>query len=339
MSRVIRFQQFGPAEVLVYETAPTPQPAAGEVLIRVEAIGVSWNDVLWRQDLAPEHARLPAGLGSELAGEVIAVGDGVDDLPVGCRVASFPAHSPNRYPAYGDCMLMPHTALTRYPDVLSPVEASVHYTPLLIAYFAFTELARLKAGQRVLITAASQCFGPAAIQLAKALGAEVIASTARADDRDYLLELGATQVILTEEQDLVSRIAKITDGRGVEVVFDALGGPQMALLGDVMAPCGRLILYGLNGGNQTPFPACAAFKKNFKFHVHCIHDFTGLPEMGIPQEGEVLRRALTHLNQLTADRLLQPQIDRVFAFNDVQQAHRYMETCPNRGRVVLKVGE
>lgn len=100
MSRVIRFHQFGPPEVLKCEELPTPAPAAGEVLVRVQAIGVSWKDVLWRQNLAPEQAALPSGLGFELAGEVLAVGAGVGDLPLGSRVASFPAHTPeSRRPA------------------------------------------------------------------------------------------------------------------------------------------------------------------------------------------------------------------------------------------------
>lgn len=107
MSRVIRFHQFGPPEVLKCEELPTPAPAAGEVLVRVQAIGVSWKDVLWRQNLAPEQAALPSGLGFELAGEVLAVGAGVGDLPLGSRVASFPAHTPDHYPAYGDVVLMP----------------------------------------------------------------------------------------------------------------------------------------------------------------------------------------------------------------------------------------
>ncbi|MBV2206367.1 MAG: alcohol dehydrogenase catalytic domain-containing protein, partial [Pseudomonas sp.] len=83
MSRIIRFHQFGPADVLRFEERDTPVPGPGEVLLAVHAIGVSWNDVLWRQDLAPRHARLPAGLGSEVAGEVIAVGADVQGFAVG----------------------------------------------------------------------------------------------------------------------------------------------------------------------------------------------------------------------------------------------------------------
>lgn len=134
MSRTIRFHQFGPAEVLKVEEQPVASPAPGEVQVRVQAIGVSWYDVLWRQNLASTQARLPAGLGYEMAGVVTALGEGVDDLHVGDKVASFPAADANQHPVYGESIVMPRLALTRYPDVLTPVEASVHYTPYLVAY-------------------------------------------------------------------------------------------------------------------------------------------------------------------------------------------------------------
>lgn len=337
MSRIIRFHQFGPAEVLRYEQQEIPKPGPGEVLVKVAAIGVSWNDVLWRQDLAPRHARLPAGLGCEVAGLVEAVGEGVEGFAIGDRVASFPAHDLNDYPLYGEHVRVPQKALVHYPAVLSPIEAAGHYTPSLVAYFALVELAQLEPGQFVLITQARQCTGPTAVQLARALGARVIATCAHSEDREFLLDLGAETVIATEEEDLVGRLDKITGGKGVEVVLDACGGSQMKLLGDVIAPRGKLILYGLNGGNETAFPACAAFKKNFKFFLHCICDFTGQPELGIEQNREAVERALLHLNQLTTDRLLSPQIDRVFPFEEVVAAHQYLESGDARGRVVLRV--
>ena len=144
MSRMIRFHKFGDADVLQYEEVPTPVPGPGEVLVRVQAVGLGWKDVLWRQNLASEQAKLPAGTGFELAGTVAALGDGVSDFDVGTAVAGFPAGTPNRYPTWGDLVLMPSHALTRYPDVLSPVEASVHYTSLLFGYLALIDLAHLK---------------------------------------------------------------------------------------------------------------------------------------------------------------------------------------------------
>lgn len=341
MSRMIRFHQFGEADVLKLEELPTPVPGHGEVLVRTRAIGVSWKDVLWRQNLASESARLPSGVGFEMAGVVEAVGEGVDDLEPGVAVASFPASTPNRYPTWGDQVLLPRSALTRYPDeVLTPVEAAVHYTPLLMGYFALMDLARLKPGQRVLVTEAGHCLAPQTVQLAKALGAVVIASTSDPESRLFLKELGADKIIVTEEQDLVLEVERFTDGQGVEVILDQCAGPQMKLLGDVAAQRGKLILYGLNGGNDAAFPACAAFKKHLQFFRHCVMDFTGGdPESGLERDETAVRRALEHINQLTRDHLLKPSIDRVFEFEDFIEASRYMETCPPGGRVAMRVAD
>ncbi|SFO80249.1 zinc-dependent alcohol dehydrogenase family protein [Pseudomonas borbori] len=335
MSHMIRLHKFGDAEVLQYEELPTPTPGPGEVLVRVQAVGLSWNDVLWRQNLAAEQARLPAGMGSEMAGTIEALGEGVDDLEIGTPVASFPAGTANRYPTWGDLVLMPRYALTRYPQVLSPLQASVHYTALLFAYFALVDLSNLQPGQHVLITEASHCLAPQTVQLAKALGATVIASTSAAGNREFLRELGADKVVVTEEQDLVLEIERYTEGKGVEVILDQCAGQQMKLLGDVAAQRGKLIMCGVNGGNDTAFPACAAFKKHMQFFRHCVLDFTGHPELGIEPNQDAVRRALQHINRLTAEHLLTPVIDKVFAFDDFIAAHRYMETCPNRGRVAL----
>ncbi|WP_048306701.1 zinc-dependent alcohol dehydrogenase family protein [Halomonas sp. PR-M31] len=340
MPRVIRFKRFGPPSVLEYESQAPRAPKSGEVLLATEAVGVNWFDVLRRQNLAPTKACLPAGLGHEMAGRVLALGEGVDDLQIGDRVASLPAHGLDRYGTYGDEILLPRCALTAYPDCLTPIEASVHYAPLLKSYFGLVDLARVRAGENVLITAANQECGPYCIQLVKALGARGIVATAFAKDRDYLLSLGAEQVIVTEEEDLIARIAKLTNGQGVDVVMDGLGGPQMKLLGDVLATRGRLVLHGLQGGNETPFPACAAFERHLQFFVHCLTNFTGHPELGIPQDCAALHRALEDINRMTKEGMLVPQIERVFTFEEVVAAHRYLETqYPRRGRVVLEVSD
>lgn len=339
MSRMIRFHRFGEADVLKLEEVPTPKPAAGEVLIRSEAIGVSWEDVLWRQNLAAEQAKLPAGIGSEVAGVVEAVGEGVEDLDIGARVASFKAHTPNRYPAYGDHVLMPREAVTVYPasNNFTAAEAAVHYTPQLSAYFALANLAGLKSGQTVLVTEAGRCIGGAMVQMAKALGAHVVAATRNAEPHDMLLKLGADKVVLTEEQDLSLAVGAYTHTKGVEVVVDGCGGNKMALLGDIAAPCGKLILYGLDGGNEAAFPAWAAFRKHLQFHRFSLLDFTGHAELGIKPNWPAVTAALKEINQMTARGLLWPIIDRKFAFADFIEAHRHMEAFPHLGRVVLEV--
>ncbi|VTM11385.1 putative oxidoreductase [Pseudomonas aeruginosa] len=145
--------------------------------------------------------------------------------------------------------------------------------------------------------------------------------------------------MVTDEQDLVLEVERFTEGKGVNVILDELGGPQMTLLGDVSATRGKLVLYGCNGGNESAFPACAAFKKHLQFYRHCLMDFTGHPEMGLERNDESVSKALAHIEQLTRDRLLKPVIDRVFEFDQVVEAHRYMETCPKRGRVVIHVAD
>ena len=171
--------------------------------------------------------------------------------------------------------------------------------------------------------------------MAKALGAVVIAATSEGDTRAYLRELGADKVIDTEEQDLVLEVERFTDGKGVEVVLDQCAGPQMKLLGDVAATRGKLILYGVNGGNDAAFPACAAFKKHLQFFRHCVLDFTGQPELGLERDEAAVQRALQRINQMTADRLLKPSIAKSFAFEDFVAANQFMETCPAGGRVVM----
>ncbi|WP_374383177.1 zinc-dependent alcohol dehydrogenase family protein [Dongia sp.] len=339
MSRMIRFHQFGEADVLQMEDVPTPKPGPGEILIRSEAIGVSWEDVLWRQNLASEPAVLPAGIGSEVAGIVTEVGEGVGDLEIGARVATFKAHTPNRYPAYGDHVVMPREAVTTYPasNAFTAAEACVHYTPLLSAYFALANLAHLKSGQNVLVTEAGRCIGGAMVQMAKALGAHVVAATKNAEPHDLLLKLGADKVVLTEEQDLSLAVGSFTHTKGVEVVVDGCGGNQMALLGDVAAPCGKLILYGLDGGNGAAFPAWAAFRKHLQFHRFSLNDFTGHAELGIEPNRPAVAAALTEINEMTAKGLLRPIISRKFPFTEFVAAHRYMEAFPFLGRVVLEI--
>ena len=261
MSRIIRFHQFGPADVLRQEERAGCRPGRGPDR-RARRRRELERRALAAGDLAPRHARLPAGLGSEVAGEVLAVGEGVQGFSVGDR-RRFPAHDLNQYPLYAEHALLPQQALVHYPDMLSASEAAIHYTPMLVSYFALVELAQLEPGQYVLINQAAHCTGPAAVQLAKALGGRVIATCDTSEDRDYLRELGAETVIVTEEEDLVGRLQKLTEGRGVEVVLDACGS-QMKLLGDVMAPLGKLILYGMNGGTR---PRCRSARPSRRTSV------------------------------------------------------------------------
>lgn len=131
-------------------------------------------------------------------------------------------------------------------------------------------------------------------------------------------------------------VERYTEGKGVEVILDQCAGPQMKLLGDIAAPRGKLILYGINGGNDTAFPACAAFKKHLQFFRHCVLDFTGCPELGIEPNNDAVQRALTHINQMTA-----PFADagdrQGVRFRRLRRSASLHGNLPNRGRVALKL--
>lgn len=337
MSRMVRFHEFGGAEVLKVEQVAVPSPGAGEVRIAVQAIGLNWADALWRQNLYIEDATLPAGLGNEAAGVIDAVGSGVSGLAVGDRVAVLPGANQGRYPTYGQSILFPATHVVRYPEQLSSAQAAGAYMAYLTGYFPMFEMARLQRGQTMLVTGASSGTGIAALQMARAAGIAAIATTRTTAKRQALLDAGAAHVVVTQDEDVVDRVLALTHGRGVDLVYDGVGGEQMERLGGVVAQRGWYVLYGLSSGAEFRYPALAQFRKSWRFHVYTVLEFIGSPTMGLPRDEGAFGRALGFVNQGLADGTLQMRIDRSFALDDVVQAHQYLERAGHIGKIVLTV--
>lgn len=335
MARMVRFHEVGGPEVLRVEQVPMPQPGPGEVRIAVQAIGLNRADALWREHRYIEDPVLPSGLGNEAAGVVEALGDGVTGLSVGDRVAVLPGAHQGRYPTYGDHIVFPATHVVRHPPALAAEEAAGAYLAYLTGHLALFELAGLRRGQTVLVTGASSGTGMAALQLARRAGAVPIATTRTAAKRDLLREAGAAEVVVGDEEDTVARVLALTGGRGVDVVYDGVGGTQVQALGDVVAQRGWYVLYGLSGGAEFTYPALAQFRRSWRFHVYTVLEHTGSATMGLPRDEAALRRALDDLNAGLADGSLRVRIDRRFALDDVVQAHRYVEQAGHAGKVVL----
>jgi NADPH:quinone reductase-like Zn-dependent oxidoreductase len=337
MGKRVRFHAFGGADVLKIEQAETPAPGAGEVRIAVQANGLNRADALWREKMYIEDAELPAGLGNEAAGVIDAVGAGVEGLSVGDRVAVLPGAGQGRYPTYGDSILFPATHVVRHPGNLSVAQAAGAYMAYLTGYFPMFEMARLQRGQAVLVTGASSGTGIAALQMARAAGIRAIATTRTGAKRQALLDAGAAHVVVTQDEDVVERVMALTDGQGVELVYDGVGGADVARLGDVVAHRGWYVLYGLSGGAEFAYPAIAQFRKSWHFHVYKVLEFTGAPTMGLPRDEAALGRALAFVDAGLADGTLQVRIDHAFALDDVVQAHQYLERAGHIGKVVLTV--
>src|SRR3984885_11441938 len=230
MSRIIKFAKAGGPEVLEFIEMQISAPGPHEIRIKVKAIGINRAESMWRHDKYVEPVKFPAGLGYDAAGIVDAVGKDVTGLAAGDAVSTIPAYSLNKYFTYGEVILAPAHAVVKHPESLSFAEAASVWMMFLTAYGALVFDAQVKAGDFVIIPAASSSVGLAAIQIANYAGATPIALTRTSAKKQRLLEAGAPHVIATQEQDMLAEVMRITDGNGARVVFDPVGGPDFPKL-------------------------------------------------------------------------------------------------------------
>ncbi|MCA1439857.1 zinc-dependent alcohol dehydrogenase family protein, partial [Ensifer sp. IC4062] len=257
MVRVVRFHELGGPEVLRIEDIDVAGPAPGEVQIRVKALGLNRAEALIRSGAYIETPSLPSGLGLEAAGIVEAVGDGVEGFAPSDAVSVVPPPSMVRWPAYGELASFPARLVVKHPPSLGFEAAAAVWMPYLTAYGALIDIAGLRAGDFVAITAASSSVGLATIEIANRVGATAIAITRTSAKKQALTEFGAAHVIASAEEDLEARLREIAGPAGVRVVFDAVGGPAFEPLTSAMSRGGILIEYGGLSPEPTPFPIFA----------------------------------------------------------------------------------
>lgn len=330
MARIVRFHDHGGPEVLRLETVDVPSPGAGDVRIRVKALGLNRAEALLRAGTYIETPTLPSGLGLEAAGIVDAVGAGVASVSPGDAVSVIPPLSMVRRPAYGDIVIFPESMVVRHPSSLSFEKAAGLWMASLTAYGALIDIAAIKSGEVVAITAASSSVGLAAIQIARSVGAIPIAVTRTSSKRQALLEAGAYHVIASDEENLEAQLTAVAGDRGLRVVFDAVGGPAFWALAAAMARGGILIEYGGLSQEPTPFPLADVLAKHLTLRGYLVHEVTGNP------------RRLDAAKAFIIDRvergLLNPVIDRTFPFEEIIDAHRYLESNRQFGKIIVEVG-
>lgn len=329
MARIVRFHQIGGPEVLKIEQVDVPPPGPGEVRIAVKALGLNRAESMFRSGHYLEQPRFPARLGYEAAGTVEALGEGVQGLKVGDAVSTIPAFSQNQYGVYGDTAIVPAFAVAKHPASLSWAEAAAVWMQYATAYGALIDIAGLKAGDTLLIPAASSSVGIAAIQIARMIGATPVALTRGSSKRKPLLDAGAAHVIATEEQDLVAEAKKLTGGKGARIVFDPVGGPTVAKLTVAMAERGILFLYGALSTEPTPLPLMDVVGKSLTIRGYVLFEITGDP------------RRLERAKKFIADGLsagkLKPVVAKTFSLEQIVEAHRYMESNQQVGKIVVTV--
>lgn len=332
MARIVRFHQLGGPEVLQLEEMPLAAPGEGEVRLQVKALGLNRAEVVFRAGVYIEQAKLPARLGYEAAGMIDAVGPGVEGFQVGDRVSTIPAFSMNQYGVYGESAIAPVHAIARIPNGLSFEQGAAIWMAYLTAYGALVEYAHMKLGDYILLTAASSSVGYAAIQLVKAAGGIVIATTRTHAKKQNLLDAGADYVIATQEEDFVQRTMEITNGHGADVIFDPIAGAFVNQLAEVAAPRTTIFIYGALSMdvNNTPFPMMAALSKGLTVKAYTLFEVTSNPEW--------FERGKAYIYDALATGKLSPIIDsQRFTLNDIVAAHRYMESNQQNGKIVVTV--
>lgn len=326
MSKVVRIHEQGPPEVLRIEDLEVGEPGAGELRLRIEAIGLNRSEAAFRAGQYPVKPKLPTLMGYEAAGVVEALGPEVRDFKPGDRVCVLPTFRFGEYGVYAERAIVPVRSVLQAPPNLGPAECAAIWMQYLTA-MAIIEVTHATLGDYVIIRAASSSVGLAAIQLANWAGATPIAATRRSTKRQDLLAHGAKHVIATEESNLVDEVMKITGGKGARIVFDPVGGPYVDTLAQATAIDGTLFIYGGLSGQPTMHPHWPAAFKNLSIRGWVASTIWNYPDR-FARAKELVLRGL-------AEGHLKPVIARTFKLDEIVEAHRFLESNQQIGKVIV----
>ena len=320
--KAVRVHEFGGPEELRYEDLEMPEPGPGEARLKLAASGVNFIDVYQRTGLYPGDVPRPLGL--EGAGEVDAVGEGVEDVAPGDYVAF--ASAPGSYAEY---VVAPVEVLVPFNVTL--VEARVAAAVMLqgiTAHYLTHSTFPLKEGHTALVHAAAGGVGLLLVQLAKLRGATVIGTAGTEEKAQLAREAGADEVILYTEQDFVRETNRITDGEGVHVVYDSVGKDTFDGSLDVLRPRGYMVLFGASSGPVEPIDPQILNQKGGLFLTRpSIGQYTADRE-------ELLWRAESLFSWIGQNNL-NVRIGGTYELSDVEQAHRDLEGRKTTGKLLL----
>jgi NADPH2:quinone reductase len=319
--KAVRIHAFGGPEVMQYEDVDTPSPAAGQVLVKLAAAGLNYIDVYQRSGLYPNT--LPYTLGLEGAGEVTAIGSGVSDFKQGDRVAYTGVPG-----AYAEYALVPAASLVRLPDGLDvKAGAAAMLQGMTAHYLAYTTYP-LKQGDSCLIHAAAGGVGLLLVQMAKQCGARVFGTVSTEEKAALAREAGADAVILYSQQDFEAEVKRLTDGKGVNVVYDSVGKTTFDASLNCLQPLGYMVLYGQASGPVPAFDPAILNAKGSLFLTrpslfHYIADRASLEK----RAGDVLG--------WIASGKLKLRMEYSFPLSAAAEAHRSLEARKTTGKVLL----
>jgi NADPH2:quinone reductase len=319
--RAIRVHTPGGVEALQYEDVAAPTPKAGEALVKIEAVGVNFIDIYIRSGVYKNP--LPLTLGQEGAGVVEAVGPNVSEVKVGDRVAySGTAGS------YAEFVVVPAARLVEIPDGLAAKDAAAAMLQGMTAHYLAHTTYPLKAGDTALVHAAAGGVGLLLVQMAKRCGARVFGTVSTEDKAKLAKEAGADEVILYTQQDFEAEVKRLTDGRGVQVVYDSVAKTTFEKGLNCLAPRGYMVLYGQSSGPVPPFDLAQLGAKGSLFVTRpSLAHYTLTRDELLQRSGDVLGWIRTGQLKL--------RIDQTFPLKDAAEAHRRLEGRLSTGKLLL----
>jgi NADPH2:quinone reductase len=318
--KAIRVHEIGGPDTLIYEDIPVPSPGPGQAQVRVEAIGLNYIDCYFRMGLY--KTALPFTPGMEAAGAVTAIGPDVTELKVGDRIAYAGPMG-----AYAECAVVPADRLVKLPDGVDARSAAALMLQGMTAHYLATSTYALRKGDLALVHAAAGGVGLLLIQIAKMRGARVFGTVSTSEKAALAKEAGADEVILYTEQDFEAEVMRLTDGKGVNVVYDSVAKTTFDKSLNCVGVRGTLALFGQSSGPVPPFdPARLAKNGVFLTRPSLTHHTA--------TRAELLRRAGDVLGWVLSGQL-RLRISQVLPLREAAEAHRLLEGRKSTGKILL----
>jgi synaptic vesicle membrane protein VAT-1 len=336
--KAIWITRFGGPEVLEVREAPDPIPGPGQVRVRVRAAGLNFADVMARLGLYPDAPKPPCVVGYEAAGVVDALGSGVSAPVVGARVLAL-----SRFGGQADTLCIPASQAVPMPAAMSFEEAAALPVNYITAYHALFRVAAVRPGEKVLVHMAAGGVGIAALQLCRTVAGVETFGTASVSKHDAIRSQGCDHPIDYRATDYAEEVRRLTGGKGVDVVLDALGGNDWRKGYKLLRAAGRLVCYGfanLASGEKRSVPRTLAKMATVPVFtpIGLMNDNRGVAGINIGHlwdEQEMLAGELRALLALYQEGAVKPHVDEVYAFARAADAHRRIQSRKNVGKVLL----
>jgi NADPH:quinone reductase len=319
--KAIQFKEVGGPEVMQLVEVPKPEVRPGMIRMRVHAAGINFADTFFRQGNYLIKPKLPDTPGMEAAGVIDEVGSGVEGLKAGMRVAAVGLK------AYAEYGLFHANQVIPLPDFISFEQGAAFPIQTLTAWFMIHTSHHMTPGQTVLVHSAAGGVGIVAMQIAKAAGARVIATVSSNSKVDIVKEYGADEVINYETHDFAAEAKRLTGGKGVDLILDAVGKPTFEKGIGCLAPFGHTILYGRAGGPPDKLDVFKLFEKSLKVSGFVMYTASANPEL--------MRKGIEHSFGLIREGKLKLLIGKSYPLAEAAAAHRFIESRGSVGKLVL----